>query len=193
MSDAIVLQEAAMRRMASTASTLAAPLYGAGVRSTGEGLRVPKAAGGYMPAVSQESSDIKKGVGGARSGDRPVVIPNFNFGQGKKGSIVAHTGEYAVPNFAGSGGTAIFNRDMVRSMGLPSGAKKISASSGLIPNFADGKYDLNSVNAKRKSKNSIDSIVLSFISFSGSVSSISCILVRSPFISSAISLFGRNG
>jgi TP901 family phage tail tape measure protein len=137
MSDAIVLQEAAMRRMASTASTLAAPLYGAGVRSTGEGLRVPKAAGGYMPAVSQESSDIKKGVGGARSGDRPVVIPNFNFGQGKKGSIVAHTGEYAVPNFAGSGGTAIFNRDMVRSMGLPSGAKKISASGGLIPNFAN--------------------------------------------------------
>ena len=137
MSDAIVLQEAAMRRMASTANTLAAPLYGAGVRSTGEGLRVPKAAGGYMPAVSQESSDIKKGVGGARSGDRPVVIPNFNFGQGKKGSIVAHTGEYAVPNFAGSGGTAIFNRDMVRSMGLPSGAKKIGASGGLIPNFAN--------------------------------------------------------
>jgi TP901 family phage tail tape measure protein len=136
MSDAIVLQEAAMRRMASTASTLAAPLYGAGVRSTGEGLRVPRAAGGYTPAVSQESSDIRKGVGGARSGDRPVVIPNFNFGQGKKGSIVAHTGEYAVPNFAGSGGTAIFNRDMVRSMGLPSGAKKIGASGGLIPNFA---------------------------------------------------------
>ena len=136
MSDAIVLQEAAMRRMASTANTLAAPLYGQGVRSTGEGLRVPRAAGGYTPAVSQESSDIRKGVGGARSGDRPVVIPNFNFGQGKKGSIVAHTGEYAVPNFAGSGGTAIFNRDMVRSMGLPSGAKKIGASGGLIPNFA---------------------------------------------------------
>jgi TP901 family phage tail tape measure protein len=137
MSDAIVLQEAAMRRMASTASTLAAPLYGAGVRSAGEGLRVPRAAGGYTPAVSQESSDIRKGVGGARSGDRPVVIPNFNFGQGKKGSIVAHTGEYAVPNFAGSGGTAIFNRDMVRSMGMPSGAKKIGASKGFVPNFVD--------------------------------------------------------
>jgi hypothetical protein len=136
MSDAIVMQEAAMRRMASTASSLAAPLYQQGVRSSGEGLRVPKAAGGYMPAVSQESSDIKKGVGGAKAGDRPVVIPNFNFGQGKKGSIVAHTGEYAVPNFGGSGGTAIFNRDMVRSMGLPSGAKKITASGGLIPNFA---------------------------------------------------------
>jgi TP901 family phage tail tape measure protein len=137
MSDAIVMQEAAMRRMASTASSLAAPLYQQGVRSSGEGLRVPKAAGGYMPAVAQESSDIKKGVGGAKAGDRPVVIPNFNFGQGKKGSIVAHTGEYAVPNFGGSGGTAIFNRDMVRSMGLPSGAKKITASGGLIPNFAN--------------------------------------------------------
>jgi TP901 family phage tail tape measure protein len=136
MTDAIVQQEAAMRRMASTSSSLAGPLYQQGVRGTNTGLRVPKAAGGYMPAVAQESSDINRGVGGARSGDRPVVIPNFNFGGGQRGSIVAHTGEYAVPNFAGSGGTAIFNRDMVRSMGLPSGAKKIGAAGGLIPNFA---------------------------------------------------------
>ena len=136
MTDAIVQQEAAMRRMASTSSSLAGPLYQAGVRGTNTGLRVPKAAGGYMPAVAQESSDINRGVGGARSGDRPVVIPNFNFGGGQRGSMVAHTGEYAVPNFAGSGGTAIFNRDMVRSMGLPSGAKKINAAGGLIPNFA---------------------------------------------------------
>lgn len=136
MTDAIVQQEAAMRRMASTSGSLAGPLYQAGVRGTSTGLRIPKAAGGYMPAVAQESSDINRGVGGARSGDRPVVIPNFNFGGGRKGSMVAHTGEYAVPNFAGSGGTAIFNRDMVRSMGLPSGAKKITAAGGLIPNFA---------------------------------------------------------
>ena len=135
MSDAIVLQEAAMRRMASTAGALAAPLYGQGVRSTGEGLRVPRAAGGYTPAVSQESSDIRKGVGGARSGDRPVVIPNFAFGGGKKGAMVAHTGEYIVPNFA-NGGSAIFNRNMVQSMGLPSGAKKISAAGGFVPNFS---------------------------------------------------------
>jgi TP901 family phage tail tape measure protein len=135
MTEAIVQQEAVMRRMASTAGSLAGPLYQQGVRSTGgQGLRVPKAAGGYMPAVAGEASDIRRGVGGARSGDRPVVIPNFAFGGGKKGTMVAHTGEYIVPNFA-RGGSAIFNRDMIASMGLPSGAQKIGAAGGFIPNF----------------------------------------------------------
>ena len=137
MTEAIVQQEAVMRRMATTAGSLAGPLYQQGVRSTGgQGLRVPKAAGGYMPAVSQESRDINRGIGGAKAGDKPVVIPNFAFGGGKKGTMVAHTGEYIVPNFAG-GGSAIFNRDMVRSMGLPAGAKKIGAAGGFIPNFAE--------------------------------------------------------
>ena len=136
MTDAIVQQEAVMRRMSATAGSLAGSLYQQGVRSTGgQGLRVPKAAGGYMPAVSQESRDISRGVGGAKSGDKPVVIPNFAFGGGKKGTMVAHTGEYIVPNFA-RGGSAIFNRDMVRSMGLPAGAQKIGAAGGFIPNFA---------------------------------------------------------
>lgn len=161
MAQAVVQQETAMRRMASISSSLSGPLYQAGIRGTSTGLRLPQAAGGYMPAVAKESSDINRGVGGAKSGDRPVVIPNFNFGGGKKGSMVAHTGEYAVPNFNGSGGTAIFNRDMVRSMGLPSGAKKINAADGLIPNFSAGQYNLNSANAKPDSRNSIDSIVLS--------------------------------
>ena len=40
-----------------------------------------------------------------------------------------------VPNFA-NGGSAIFNRDMVRAYGLPAGAKKISAAGGYVPNFA---------------------------------------------------------
>jgi TP901 family phage tail tape measure protein len=136
MTDAIVQQEAVMRRMSATAGSLAGSLYQQGVRSTGgQGLRVPQAAGGYMPAVSQESRDINRGVGGAKSGDKPVVIPNFAFGGGKKGTMVAHTGEYIVPNFA-RGGSAIFNRDMVRSMGLPAGAQKIGAAGGFIPNFA---------------------------------------------------------
>ena len=136
MTDAIVQQEAVMRRMASTAGSLAGPLYQQGVRSSGgQGLRVPKAAGGYMPAVSQESRDISRGVGGAKAGDKPVVIPNFAFGGGKRGTMVAHTGEFIVPNFA-AGGSAIFNRDMVRSMGLPAGAQKIGAAGGFVPNFA---------------------------------------------------------
>ena len=139
ITNALIEQEAVIRRSASIAKDLAAPSYQVGLRATSGGLRInPEntAAEGYMPAVAKESADIAKGVGGARSSDKPVVIPNFNFGGGKKGSIVAHTGEYAIPNFAGSGGTAIFNRDMVRKMGLPAGAKKITASGGFIPNFA---------------------------------------------------------
>jgi TP901 family phage tail tape measure protein len=137
ITDALIQQEAVIRRSASISKDLSTPSYQLGVRATSQGLRVPpSAASGYMPAMQKEASDINKGVGGARSGDRPVVIPNFNFGGGKKGSIVAHTGEYAIPNFAGSGGTAIFNRNMVQKMGLPAGAKKINAAGGLVPNFA---------------------------------------------------------
>jgi TP901 family phage tail tape measure protein len=153
MTDAIVQQEAVMRRMASTAGSLSGALYQKGVRSTGgQGLRIPQAAGGYMPAVSQESRDISRGVGGAKSGDKPVVIPNFAFGGGKRGSMVAHTGEFIVPNFA-AGGSAIFNRDMVRSMGLPAGAQKINAAGGFIPNFAN--IDI----ARETSRRNLNSII----------------------------------
>jgi len=95
-----------------------------------------RAAGGYFP-IGAEQKDISKGVGGAPSGAKPVVIPNFAFGNGKSGTMVANSSEYIVPNYAG-GGSAIFNQDMVKSMGLPSGAKKINAAGGYIPNFAKG-------------------------------------------------------
>ena len=99
---------------------------------------VGRGAEGFVPnMVNRERSSISKGVGGARAGDRPVVIPNFSFGGGKKGTMVAHSGEHIVPNFAG-GGSAIFNRDMASSMGLPSGARKISAD-GFVPSFAGPK------------------------------------------------------
>jgi len=133
---ALVEQEALLRRSANISSGLAAPLYNVGVRASDSGLRIKNKAGGYMPAVAKESQAINGGVGGARGGDKPVVMPNFNFGQGKKGTVVAHTGEYVVPNFGGGKGSAIFNRDMVQKMGLPDGARKITASGGLIPNFA---------------------------------------------------------
>ena len=139
-------QEVAQRTLQKISSDLSNPAYRLGVRAGEQGLRVnaPKknAAEGYIPAVSQEKQNIRKGVGGAKSGDKPVMLENFNFGGGKKGSIVAHTGEYIVPNFGGSSGSAIFNRDMVRKMGLPSGARKINAAGGFIPNFAES-YDKN--------------------------------------------------
>jgi TP901 family phage tail tape measure protein len=94
--------------------------------------RGANAAGGFLP-VGAEKAAISKGVGGAPRNAKPVVIPNFAFGGGKYGSIVANNSEYIVPNFA-NGGSAVFNQEMVQKYGLPKGAKKIAAG-GYVPNF----------------------------------------------------------
>ena len=93
-----------------------------------------RAAGGYLP-IGEEQADVQRGVGGAPKSAKTVVIKDFNFGGGKKGTMVANDSEYIVPDYAG-GGSAIFNQEMVRKMGLPDGAQKINASKGFIPNFA---------------------------------------------------------
>ena len=129
-STALNTQLATMEKMRTIAASIAPVVYGA---TTGAGK--PRAAGGYMPTVMAEANDISNGVGGARPSDRPVVIPNFAFGGGKTGTMVAHTGEHIVPNYNGGGGSAIFNRDMVGRMGLPSNAQKIRGAGGFIPNF----------------------------------------------------------
>ena len=114
-----------------------------------------RAAGGFIPnynavmGYGSEQADISRGVGGAPSSAKPVSIPNFNFGGGQKGTMVANTSEYMVPNFAGTGGSAIFNQEMVASLGLPSGAKKIGAAGGYIPNFAKSKKLPKRVDASR--------------------------------------------
>ena len=146
-STALNTQLATMEKMRTIAASIAPVVYGA---TTGAGK--PRAAGGYMPTVMAEANDISKGVGGARSSDRPVIVPNFAFGGGKTGTMVANTGEHIVPNYNGGSGSAIFNRDMVGRMGLPNGAQKIGAAGGFIPNFAAapkdfGKY-LSSQNKK---------------------------------------------
>jgi TP901 family phage tail tape measure protein len=129
-------QLAVMTRMQAIAAKVTPGVF-AGTRG-GKG----RAAGGFIPnynavmGYGSERADISRGVGGAPSSAKPVSIPNFNFGGGQKGTMVANTSEYMVPNFAGTGGSAIFNQDMVTSMGLPSGAKKIGAAGGYIPNFA---------------------------------------------------------
>jgi TP901 family phage tail tape measure protein len=129
-------QLAVMTRMQAIAAKVTPGVF-AGTRG-GKG----RAAGGFIPnynavmGYGSERADISRGVGGAPSSAKPVAIPNFNFGGGQKGTMVANSSEYMVPNFAGTGGSAIFNQDMVTSMGLPSGAKKIGAAGGYIPNFA---------------------------------------------------------
>jgi hypothetical protein len=65
-----------------------------------------------------------------------VAIPNFSFGGGERGTMIANTGEYMVPNFKGRG-SAIFNPHMVSQYGMPAGAKPIRGAGGYVPNFVD--------------------------------------------------------
>jgi TP901 family phage tail tape measure protein len=125
-------QLAALQQVQNIATAVAPALMQAGISATSGQIR-KRAAGGYLP--SQEASDVRRGVGGASASSKVVSIPNFAFGGGKRGTMIANTSEYMVPNFA-NGGTAIFNRDMARTYGLPAGAKKISAAGGYVPNFA---------------------------------------------------------
>ena len=128
-------QLAVMTRMQAIAARVA-PGVMAGTRGRGRG------AGGYIPnfnatmGYGSEQADINRGVGGAPKGARPITVPNFNFGGGQRGTMVANSSEYIVPNFGGGSGSAIFNQNMVSSMGLPTGARKIGAAGGYVPNFA---------------------------------------------------------
>jgi TP901 family phage tail tape measure protein len=133
-------QLAALQQVQSIAANVAPALQAAGLSAT-SGTIKKRAAGGYLPA--EEAKDVRRGVGGASPSSKVVEIPNFSFGGGKRGTMVANTSEYIVPNYAGGSGTAIFNQDMAKEYGLPPGAKKITASggfvpaSGFVPNFAE--------------------------------------------------------
>ena len=123
----------ALNKVQNAAARVTPGLFGAGLRGS-EGGVTRRGAGGYVAA---EARDVSRGVGGASPNSKVVSIPNFAFGGGQRGTMVANTSEYYVPNYAG--GDAIFNQNMVRSMGLPKGAKKLTASGGFIPNFAAPK------------------------------------------------------
>jgi TP901 family phage tail tape measure protein len=141
-------QLAALEDVKKTAVSIAPGLQAAGFSATSGQLTKPtkKAAGGYLPA--QEAADVSRGVGGASPSSQVVSIPNFAFGGGKTGTMIANTSEYIVPNFA-NGGSAIFNQDMISSFGLPAGARKLSAAGGYIPNFAKYIYDSDRIPADK--------------------------------------------
>ena len=143
-------QLAVMTRMQSIAGRIAP-----GVIAGTKGGTARRAAGGFIPnfdavrgygakkmipnfdavrGYGAERRDIARGVGGAPASARPVAIPNFNFGGGKRGTMIANNSEVVVPNYAG-GGSAVFNRDMIGAMGMPSGARNVAAG-GYIPNFS---------------------------------------------------------
>jgi TP901 family phage tail tape measure protein len=124
----------ALQQVQNIAKSVTPALMAGGLSAT-TGQIQKRGAGGYLP--TQEAADVRRGVGGASPSSRVVSIPNFAFGGGKRGTMIANTSEYIVPNFA-NGGSAIFNRDMAKAYGLPAGAKKISAADGYVPNFAAG-------------------------------------------------------
>ncbi|HHZ96991.1 MAG TPA: phage tail tape measure protein, partial [Flavobacteriales bacterium] len=130
--------ETAFAAAAISTAAIARNLAKAGMVASKAGAIVPRGRGatGFIPGMAGELSDIRRGTGGVSSSARPVHLPNFAFAGGDRGSMIANTGEYTVPNYRG-GGSAIFNPDMVRANGgLPKGAKKITASKGYVPNFA---------------------------------------------------------
>lgn len=98
--------------------------------------RTGRGAGGFIPGIAGEAHDIKRGVGGVSSSAKPVAIPNFAFGGGVRGTMIANSGEHIVPNFKG-GGSAIFNPNMIAQYGMPAGAKPIRGAGGYVPNFVD--------------------------------------------------------
>jgi len=114
-------------------SSIAKNLTSGGVYLTSSGVegdtakKIKNKAGGYMPSIRAEQGAISRGVGGAGNGAYPVVIPNFAFGGGKVGPVVANSSEVMVPNYGGSGGSAIFNQDMISRYGMPAGAVPIAA------------------------------------------------------------------
>lgn len=116
--------------------------------------KIGGAAGGYLPNyVDEERDAIRRGVGGASAGAKPVVISDFNYGKGVKGTIVANTDEYIVPNYKGGDGSAILNKEMVENMGLPPGAQRIAAG-GFVPNFAGVLPLRGAINLLKDYKNS---------------------------------------
>ncbi len=152
-------QEASLKRQNAIAAGMTSVLFDQGLRAGPQGLNQTgrrRAAGGYLP--SAEAADVSRGVGGASPSAQVVSIPNFAFGNGQRGTMVANTSEYIVPNYA-NGGSAIFNQDMVRSMGLPAGAQKIRAARGYIPNFA--KERKRSDPKVEPYDNNVDSVVSS--------------------------------
>jgi len=140
--DILLRQKAAMQTMAAEKNALRVDVISNNPKLMREAKwaakSIPGAAGGLLPSIAAESHAISRGVGGASSSARPVIVPNFNFGGGKTGPIVANTDEYLVKNYAG-GGSAIFNKQMIGRMGLPNGAVKIAAS-GWTPLNIENQY-----------------------------------------------------
>lgn len=129
---AVILAQLARSRVVG-AGVGARSRAGAGGRSRAEGF-VPNYVNEVEGAVASERAAVSAGVGGASQGAQAKVLPGFPVGGGRKETMVANTDEVIAPNFGGGQGSAIFNPDMIKTMGMPEGAIPVS-SSGFVPNY----------------------------------------------------------
>lgn len=145
--DEINKENAALRQQEAIIARLARS------RSVGGALR--SAAGGFIPsfannlqgAIASERQAIMAGEGGASSGAQPKVLRGFPTGGGRRETLVANTDEVIVPKFGGSSGSAILNKNMIKSIGgVPEGA--IPVARGFIPNFQRGKKQTKGASGK---------------------------------------------
>ncbi|MAR66803.1 MAG: phage tail tape measure protein [Crocinitomicaceae bacterium] len=129
-------QEASIRNIAAMLARMPKGTFNTVMAAGGQGKGGRRGASGFIPGIAGEANDISRGVGGVSRSAKPVVIPNFAFGGGVRGTMIANTGEHIVPNFKG-GGSAIFNPNMIAQYGMPAGAKPIRGAGGYVPNFVD--------------------------------------------------------
>ena len=128
-------QEESIRNIARMLAQMPKGTY-TNITAASGGTKGRRGASGFIPGMAGEANDIARGVGGVNRSAKPVAIPNFAFGGGVRGTMIANTGEHIVPNFKG-GGSAIFNPNMIAQYGMPAGAKPIRGAGGYVPNFAD--------------------------------------------------------
>lgn len=100
-------------------------------------------AGGYIPSLAAEGANIRAGIGGAHSNARPV-IKSLDLGDGRQ-TVAVNSDEYLVKNYAGGRATAVFNREMVRSVGGVGNLSKFGNvekvyADGYVPNFTPMSY-----------------------------------------------------
>ena len=111
VADAYERQLNASMAMSQIAKSATARVYNDGFRVTKDGVkRQGRAAGGYLAGlINGEMKDVKNGVGGASPDSKILVIPNFPYGGGKRGLMVANSSE----SFVKTGdGYSILNKNM---------------------------------------------------------------------------------
>jgi TP901 family phage tail tape measure protein len=109
-------QAAYSKQVGAVSQVVAGSVYSSGLRVGETGPTFAKrgirGAEGYLPdLVSGEMNDIKKGVGGASTNSKVVVMPNFPLGGGNKGLMVANSSESVVN--LGGGKFGVLNQDMM--------------------------------------------------------------------------------